>query len=350
MPCNFHHRALAAKVKEGIRAAGGTPMEFNTIAISDGITMGTSGHEEPRSISREVIADSIELVARGHLFDAVIAISRLRQDDPRHRDGARAARPARRDALRRLDPARPLPRQGRDDPGGLRGGRRARRGQDHRRGAARARGARPAPAPAPAAASSPPTRWRWRSSCSASRPIGPSDGPRRARTSQGRRPPYEAGELVMDVLAARPAPERHHHPRRARERDRRRRDERRLDQRACCTCSPSPARPASSSTSTTSTASPPRRRCCATSSRAAASSPPTCYAAGGVAARRQAPRRGRPAARGRDHRDRQDDRRARPRGHRDARARRSSARSTTRSSPPAASRSCAATSRPRAAS
>ena len=70
MPCNFHLRALAAKVKEGIRAAGGTPMEFNTIAISDGITMGTRGHEDEPRLSREVIADSIELVARGHLFDA----------------------------------------------------------------------------------------------------------------------------------------------------------------------------------------------------------------------------------------------------------------------------------------
>jgi dihydroxy-acid dehydratase len=74
MPCNFHHRALAAKVKEGVRAAGGTPMEFNTIAISDGITMGSVGMKASL-ISREVIADSIELVARGHLFDAVIAIS-----------------------------------------------------------------------------------------------------------------------------------------------------------------------------------------------------------------------------------------------------------------------------------
>jgi dihydroxy-acid dehydratase len=74
MPCNFHLRALAAKVKEGIRDAGGTPMEFNTIAISDGITMGTSGMKTSL-VSREVIADSIELVARGHLFDAVIALS-----------------------------------------------------------------------------------------------------------------------------------------------------------------------------------------------------------------------------------------------------------------------------------
>ncbi len=74
MPCNFHLRALAAKVKEGIRAAGGTPMELNTIAISDGITMGTAGMRASL-VSREVIADSIELVCNAHLFDAVIAIS-----------------------------------------------------------------------------------------------------------------------------------------------------------------------------------------------------------------------------------------------------------------------------------
>jgi dihydroxy-acid dehydratase len=74
MPCNFHLRALAAKVKEGIRAAGGTPMELNTIAISDGITMGTAGMKASLP-SREVIADSIELVCDAHMFDAVIAIS-----------------------------------------------------------------------------------------------------------------------------------------------------------------------------------------------------------------------------------------------------------------------------------
>jgi dihydroxy-acid dehydratase len=74
MPCNFHLRALAAKVKEGIRAAGGTPMELNTVAISDGITMGTTGMKTSL-VSREIIADSIELVARGHFFDAVIALS-----------------------------------------------------------------------------------------------------------------------------------------------------------------------------------------------------------------------------------------------------------------------------------
>jgi dihydroxy-acid dehydratase len=74
MPCNFQLRALAAKVKEGVRAAGGTPMEFNTIAISDGITMGTSGMKASL-VSREVIADSIELVALGSLFDGIVALA-----------------------------------------------------------------------------------------------------------------------------------------------------------------------------------------------------------------------------------------------------------------------------------
>jgi dihydroxy-acid dehydratase len=73
MPCNFHLRGLAEHVKRGVRAAGATPMEFNTVAISDGITMGTHGMRASL-ISREVIADSIELVARGHMFDAVIAL------------------------------------------------------------------------------------------------------------------------------------------------------------------------------------------------------------------------------------------------------------------------------------
>jgi dihydroxy-acid dehydratase len=74
MPCTFHLRALAARVKDGIRDAGGTPMELNTVAISDGITMGTTGMKTSL-VSREIIADSIELVARGHFFDAVIALS-----------------------------------------------------------------------------------------------------------------------------------------------------------------------------------------------------------------------------------------------------------------------------------
>ena len=73
MPCNFGLRALADHVKAGVRAAGGTPMEFNTIAISDGITMGTEGMKASL-VSRELIADSIELVARGYGFDAIVAL------------------------------------------------------------------------------------------------------------------------------------------------------------------------------------------------------------------------------------------------------------------------------------
>jgi dihydroxy-acid dehydratase len=73
-PCNFHLRRLSAKMKEGIRAAGGTPLEFNTISISDGITMGTEGMKASL-ISREMIADSIELIARANYFDGVIALS-----------------------------------------------------------------------------------------------------------------------------------------------------------------------------------------------------------------------------------------------------------------------------------
>ena len=138
MPCNFHLRRLAERVKDGVRAAGGTPMEFNTIAISDGITMGTEGMKASL-VSREVIADSIELVGRGHMFDAVVALS-----------GCDKTIPGCVMALARLDipglmlyggsiaPGR-VQGQGRDDPGRVRGGRRARRRRDDRRGAARAR-------------------------------------------------------------------------------------------------------------------------------------------------------------------------------------------------------------------
>ncbi len=74
MPCNFGLRALAEHIKEGVRAAGGTPMEFNTVAVSDGITMGTAGMKASL-VSREVIADSIELMCRGYQFDAVVCLT-----------------------------------------------------------------------------------------------------------------------------------------------------------------------------------------------------------------------------------------------------------------------------------
>src|SRR5438132_12219311 len=73
MPCNFNQRELAQRVKAGIRAAGGTPMEFNTISVSDGVSMGTEGMRASL-VSREVIADSIELVVRGHLLDGLVCL------------------------------------------------------------------------------------------------------------------------------------------------------------------------------------------------------------------------------------------------------------------------------------
>lgn len=80
-PCNYNHRFLAEKVAEGVRAAGGTPVEFNTITVTDGIAMGTEGMKASL-VSREVIADSIELVCRGHLFDAVVAITGCDKTSP----------------------------------------------------------------------------------------------------------------------------------------------------------------------------------------------------------------------------------------------------------------------------
>ena len=77
MPCNLNLRRLAAQVKEGVRAAGGTPMEFNTVAISDGVTMGTEGMKASL-VSREVIADSVELVARGAFLRRHRGAGRLR--------------------------------------------------------------------------------------------------------------------------------------------------------------------------------------------------------------------------------------------------------------------------------
>src|SRR6516225_11264807 len=80
-PCNLHLRELAKHVKEGIRHAGGTPIEFNTIVVSDGISMGTEGMRASL-VSREVIADSIELAVRGHCFDAVVAITGCDKTNP----------------------------------------------------------------------------------------------------------------------------------------------------------------------------------------------------------------------------------------------------------------------------
>ena len=141
MPCNFHLRGLAEHVKDGVRAAGGTPMEFNTVAVSDGVTMGTQGMKASL-VSREVIADSIELMARGYQFDAIVALCACDKTIP----GCAMAL-ARLDvpsvaALRRLDRPRPLARPRRHHPRHLRGDRRPQRRRHERRGTARARGRR----------------------------------------------------------------------------------------------------------------------------------------------------------------------------------------------------------------
>src|SRR5262245_49262949 len=81
MPCNLNQRKLAQDVKRGIREAGGTPMEFNTIAVSDGVSMGSEGMRASL-VSREVIADSIELVARGHLFDGLVCLVACDKTNP----------------------------------------------------------------------------------------------------------------------------------------------------------------------------------------------------------------------------------------------------------------------------
>ncbi len=81
MPCNLNQRDLAVHVKRGVRDAGGTPMEFNTVAVSDGVSMGTSGMRASL-VSREVVADSIELVSRGHLFDGLVCLVACDKTNP----------------------------------------------------------------------------------------------------------------------------------------------------------------------------------------------------------------------------------------------------------------------------
>ena len=251
MPCNFHLRRLSAKVMEGIRAAGGTPLEYNTIAISDGITMGTEGMKTSL-VSREVIADSIELVARGHLFDAVVALSGCDKTIPGTVMAlARLDVPVA-DDLRRLDRARPLPRPRRHDPGRVRGGRRARRRHDRRRGAVASSSTPPARAPGACGGQFTANTMATAFEVMGISPMGsamvPAMDPRKDEVC------VEAGRLVMTLLERdlRPSDD-HHQGSRSRTRSR---PSRRPAARptGSCTCSPSPTRRASSSSSRTSTA------------------------------------------------------------------------------------------------
>ena len=198
MPCTYHLRALSARVKEGIRAAGGTPMEFNTVAISDGITMGTPGMRTSL-VSREVIADSIELVAKGHYFDGIVALCGCDKTIPGTVMALARLNLPGRDALRRLDLARAAATARRSRS--WRSSRRSARTPRARSPTRSSRRSRRPPrrASAPAAASSPPTRWRWRSRCSASRRCATPACPR--STTPRRTSPTATGQLIMDVLA-----------------------------------------------------------------------------------------------------------------------------------------------------
>ena len=233
-PATSTSAASPSRVKEGIRAAGGTPMEFNTIAVTDGVSMGTEGMKASL-ISREVIADSIELVARGHLFDGIVCLVGCDKTIPAGRDGTRPPRHPGARPLQRHDLPRHLQGRAGGRRHGVRGDRRVPRGQDHAsRSCTRSRTA-PAPAPARAAASSRPTRWRRCSSSSASRPAGlngiPAEDPAKDEAAR------QAGELVMTLVRHDIRPARHRHPQLVRERDRVRLRDRRQHQRR-----PPPAR------------------------------------------------------------------------------------------------------------
>ena len=179
-----------------MREAGGTPMEFNTVSISDGITMGTEGMRASL-VSREVIADSIELVARGNGFDGLVVLVGCDKTIPGCGDGAGAPQRAGPGALRRLDRAGHVPRHDVTIQDVFEAVGAHARGADERARLRDARG-RACPVRAPAAASSPRTRWRPSASCSASRRwAAAACRPRtRRRPAVGR----EAGELVMALV------------------------------------------------------------------------------------------------------------------------------------------------------
>ena len=102
VPGHIHLETIARAVKDGVLAAGGTPLEFNTIGVCDGIAMGHEGMKYSLA-SREIIADSVECMVRAHCFDALVFIPQLRQDHPRHAHGGRAAESALHIRLRRPD-------------------------------------------------------------------------------------------------------------------------------------------------------------------------------------------------------------------------------------------------------
>ena len=279
MPCNLNQRALAQHVKRGIREAGGTPIEFNTIAVSDGVSMGTEGMRASL-VSREVIADSIELVARGHLFDGLVCLV-----------GCDKTIPAAVMALARLDLPGLALYNGSIAPGRYKGADVTIQDVFEAVGAHAAGTMSGAEVHALEGVACP-----GAGACGGQftantmsmaldflgiSPAGLNGIP--ALHPSKDEAAYEAGVLAMRLVRDDVRPSHDHHARGARQRCGVDRGQRRLDERR-----PAPARDrararASRTRSRTSTRSPRGRRWSRASSRAAASSPTDVHAAGGVA-------------------------------------------------------------------
>ena len=197
-PCNLSLDRLAKPAKNGVHAAGGYPLEFGTISVSDGISMG---HEGMRFslVSREVIADSVETVMIAERLDGSVLLAGCDKSLPGHADGRRPARPRQRLPLRRLDHARPGRRPRRHDHRRLRGGRCLPGRQDHPRRARPDREAPSARARAPAAACTPPTRWPASARRSACRLPGTAAPPAVDRRRDGFA--HRSGEAVVEHAA-----------------------------------------------------------------------------------------------------------------------------------------------------
>ena len=226
-PCNLSLDRLAKAVKNGVHAAGGYPLEFGTISVSDGISMGHEGMHFSL-VSREVIADSVETVMMAERLDGSVLLAGLRQVAARHADGRRPARPRLGVPLRRLDHAGPGRRQRRHDHRRLRGRRCLPRRQDHPRGGR------------PDRAGDLPRRGRLRRDVhrqhDGRRRRGARDVPARLGRAARRRPPPRRVRAPLRRGRRRDAPPGHHRPPDhdhggLRERDRRGDGARRLHQR-----------------------------------------------------------------------------------------------------------------------
>ena len=232
-PCNLSLDRLADSAKDGVHAAGGYPLEFGTISVSDGISMGHEGMHFSL-VSREVIADSVETVMMAERLDGSVLLAGCDKSLARHADGRRAARPRGGLPLRRLDHARARHAHRRHEPRGhdhrrLRGRRRLRPRADQPRGRRPASSARSARARAPAAACTPPTRWPpppRRSACRCPGSAAPPAVDRR-RDGYARR----SGEAVVGMLRQGITARDVMTHRGVRERHRRRHGAGRLDQR-----------------------------------------------------------------------------------------------------------------------